>query len=344
VNGEPNISPVVFYFFVFVSRRIIMRVRNGRAAFTLIELLVVIAIIAVLIGLLLPAIGKVRDAAAQTQCKNNLRQLAISVHNYAGDNQGMLPCNGTPGANYANTYPGTWSWLTRVLPYVEQGGLFQQIASAGSTATPPVVFPNTTLQQAQNVGGVNLVATPVKTFLCPSDVAINGKPRTDAANISGAVGNTNYKGVCGNNWAWGQSYCQNTVNGNNNGLDNGTGAFYRTDGSQGRGNIPLAGFKDGQSTTLMIGEDIPSMNQHCSWPWFNHATGTCAIPLNHKQSNGQPWGIGDWGNVYSFRSNHPNGANFAMGDASVQFINNEIATQLYRDLASVAGGEPASLP
>jgi len=306
-----------------------MRIRTVRSAFTLIELLVVIAIIAVLIGLLLPAIGKVRDAAAQTQCKNNLRQLAIAVQNYTLESA-TLPCNATDGYSYGSGNPGVWSWLARILPYVEQGGLYQQLNIPSNTIS----------------GAGALVATPVKTFLCPADVTINMKPRTDSANLGGIpIGNTNYKGVCGDNWAWGDTPYNNPTFGNN-GLDEGDGCFFRTDGVTGarRGPIPLAGVKDGQSLTFMIGEDVPSMNQHCGWPWFNYATGTCAIPLNSKQPSGQPYSPGDWPNVYSFRSNHPNGANFAMVDASVQFVSNDINITVYRALATVNGGETAQLP
>jgi prepilin-type N-terminal cleavage/methylation domain-containing protein len=239
-----------------------------RRAFTLIELLVVIAIIAILIGLLLPAVQKVREAAARAQCQNNLKQLALAVHNHH-DAFGFFPRNGTN--NVAGVWTcctdRAWSWIARSLPYLEQDNLFRQagIDSASITNNPHA-------------------AAVIKTLLCPSDNATqHGSTRANPwiyGNIRG--GPTNYKGVSGSNWCWGD-YPNNGTDGTcdvfyQNGTGRGDGIFFRTDilFTQTFGNIT-----DGTSNTYMIGEDVAGASAWLAWPYANHVTGTCAIPTEY---------------------------------------------------------------
>jgi prepilin-type N-terminal cleavage/methylation domain-containing protein/prepilin-type processing-associated H-X9-DG protein len=319
-----------------------MKVSVRRSAFTLIELLVVIAIIAILIGLLLPAVQKVRDAAARSSCTNNLKQLALACHSYH-DSNGTLPANG-PGDTYNMNGPN-WSWLAHMLPYIEQSNLYTNLGIPTA-----------------NLGNQPLLASAVKTFLCPADVTINGAPRMNPADIGNnkgqGVGNTNYKGVCGENWEWGNSAwnpvkCTTCPSPNNGaqGLDQGNGIFYRTDGipvPSGHPPLTLTAITDGTSSTFMIGEDIPAMNDWAAWPYSNASVGTCAIPLNNATVAGQPGfgNSGDWPDIYSFRSNHLSygGANFALADGHVTFVMNNINLALYRALATYNGGEPVSPP
>jgi len=309
-------------------------VRAGvRRGFTLVELLVVIAIIGVLVALLLPAVQAAREAARRSSCQNNLKQLAIGVHNHH-DTMNRMPFNGDPVANSGCCYAAglrQWSWIARTLPYIEQNNLYE-MARIGQ---------NEALSNSLPYVGVT-----VKAFLCPSDPE-SSTARTDCANFPGGtpVGQTNYKGVSGSNWAWGNWPYQATGSPSNNGLDDGDGVFFRSDYNK---KMTFASIKDGTSNTFLIGEDVPSRNIHCAWPYSNTATGTCAIPPNTAVPKGSPPGIdvtpGNWPNVYSFRSQHPAGLQFAMADGSVVFISKTINLQVYRDLATRDCGETTSAP
>jgi prepilin-type N-terminal cleavage/methylation domain-containing protein/prepilin-type processing-associated H-X9-DG protein len=327
---------------------------SGRRGFTLIELLVVIAIIAILIGLLLPAVQKVRDAAARSTCQNNLHQLALAVHNYH-DSTGRMPYNGDPRDNTGCCYrtenatatppvlPSRyWSWIARMLPHVEQGPLY----TAGGLNNSPE-----TVQSSPE--GLAFVNNHFKTVKCPADKT--QEIRTGVANYPGSarVGSTSYKGVSGHNW----NSINTTPTGhppeshgwNNappiyggNGLDNGNGIFYRSDVKR---KLRLEHITDGTSNTFMIGEDVAIHNIHNAWAYSNGANGTCAIPLNNAINPGQPGfnSPGTWQLVYSFRSYHTGGANFALADGSVRFVRDSIALPNYWAAASIDGKETLGL-
>ena len=255
-----------------------MVVRNrgqSRGAFTLIELLVVIAIIAILIGLLLPAVQKVREAAARMACTNNLKQLALACQSF-NDASGTLPYDDSPEAGNSATWGmgGTnWSWIAHSLPYFEQGPLYNSIANLGGGNIDAV-----TLQTAANNG---YLSVSIKSLFCPSDNAsVSSQYMTNRADLSGSIGLTNYQGVSGANWAWTFVVAgTGRTNGDTNGLADGDGCFFRGDGNK---RVRLTDIKDGLSNTFLIGEECPQYNQWCSWPYSNNAVGTCAIPPNYQ--------------------------------------------------------------
>ena len=171
--------------------------------FTLIELLVVIAIIAVLIALLLPAVQQAREAARRTQCKNNLKQLGLALHNYHDVTGAMFP-SGYVGNNTTGTFIG-WGWGTMLLPAIDQANLYNSIMSANASfstglqgLTSAAVTPNTVTQV-------------IPAFLCPTESGVDGFGLTavEAAGTATAVtggtiiiGRSNYVGVCGTDPAW----------------------------------------------------------------------------------------------------------------------------------------------
>jgi prepilin-type N-terminal cleavage/methylation domain-containing protein len=319
-----------------------------RSAFTLIELLVVIAIIAILIALLVPAVQKVRAAAARTQCQNNLKQLGLAIHNYH-DAHKAIPPNATHilynwtggsvtigGTAYTGdrNIPGvnTWTWIARILPYIEQGGLAKTYN-----------IPLGTLGAAQ--AGL---ATTLAMLYCPADGTEKADPATDWANAGWnavAMGLTNYKGVSGSNWGTNTGSTFTTafpVTDPNplhakEGLEAGNGIFYRTDGKR---KLTMIGITDGTSNTYMIGESMHSFDQHCGgWAMPNYVNATCAIPLNYADAGNT---YTNWPNRYSFRSLHSDGANFCLADASVRFVRDAININTYRALATIKGAEQVS--
>jgi len=249
-----------------------MQTPRRRLAFTLIELLVVIAIIAILIGLLLPAVQKVREAAARAKCQNNLKQIGIAAHLHHEDN-GRLPANKVHPA-----WTGSWSpypvtkgsWNYHILPYIEQGNLHRTLQNTAADMTPSS-FP----------GGTPAVAT----FRCASDDWPASSP---VCNYVGNLGPHCMYQDC--SFRPYDSYCTGSSVGLSyaKGLDFGDtaqpsqirGLFSRF-GAQ----ISFKMISDGLSNTLMIGESVPSQNDHIRGNWLDwnshRAHGTTIIPINY---------------------------------------------------------------
>jgi prepilin-type N-terminal cleavage/methylation domain-containing protein len=318
-----------------------------RQAFTLIELLVVIAIIAILIGLLLPAVQKVREAAARIKCANNLKQLGIAVHNYHSA-QNTLPPDSI--YSYDPTRPN-WSWLANLLPMLEQDNLYRAANVGGN---PPNNI-NQSLPQ---------IAQRVTLFLCPSDPDAWRGPRSYTANFDmndPGRGPLTYEVTCyraniGSNWGggppgsalwWGTDpqWCNPDPNNPDpnttyDGCAFGNGVIWET-------NSParLTDIRDGTSNTIMIGEAMTGKDYQNAWCHMDNAIATCAYSPNAKSPvTGQDYPPDQWWNRYAFTSAHTGGVQFAMTDGSVRFITDSIPLNLFRALGTRAGGEVAAVP
>jgi prepilin-type N-terminal cleavage/methylation domain-containing protein/prepilin-type processing-associated H-X9-DG protein len=332
-----------------------------RTAFTLIELLVVIAIIAVLVGLLLPAVQKVREAGNRTQCANNLKQLALACHNYH-DVQGSFPPGGyflphtKPSSNYPLTPPG-WkgSWHVFILPYIEQDNLWRQI--------PNRDLPNhDSIQEAVDAG---VLPRKLNYGRCPSD---DFNRDATITNYGGSVGPQCYFSFCTPSHDPYQKYCNGTAEDPARPLNPPTYPGYTVsvngghtlNVSQIRGmmnwygaRINLAMVTDGTSNTLMLGETLPAesaFRDTNNWA-ISHGSGTIK-KINHRTDYLRADGCTAAPDRYylnhnvaeGFKSRHPGGANFAFVDGTVHFLSETIDHQTYQYLGCRNDGQAVSLP
>jgi prepilin-type N-terminal cleavage/methylation domain-containing protein/prepilin-type processing-associated H-X9-DG protein len=301
-------------------------------AFTLIELLVVIAIIAILIALLVPAVQKVRQAAARTQCANNMKQIGLALHNFHDANKrfpsgimaalgsasgGIMPsscprCNPPP-------MPGMWgSWLTYILPYMEMKNLYDQLDLTGR-------------EYGYCKGPDSPGASVIAAYICPSDNV--ARKVIQYSNYSFGV--NSYFANAGTK-AWPVSSAAL------NGI-----LFYNS-------RVRIRDITDGTSSTVLAGERFssdPAMTEAQladirGWAWTNYNSGQDHLADSSNPINSSAAAIGNDARLNNFGSGHGGGANFVMCDGTVRFVTlievNGIIT--LQRLTVPNDGNPVALP
>ena len=292
-------------------------IRNqGRAGFTLIELLVVIAILAVLIGLLLPAVQKVREAASRIKCVNNLKQIGLALHNYHDLNGSFPPAL----RNFSGKY-GYLSWLARLLPYIEQDNLWRQTDAVDNTG---YFYP-------WNNSKYLALATPMAVYNCPSD---SRGPQARYLPADGlTIAFTGYLGVSG------------TTSQMRNGTICESCTTRLSDITDGTSNTAIVGERP-PSKDLEFGWWFAG--------WGQGGSGSCDVVLGSRDTNSYyppslcpqgvvyPYGPGSVSNQcdqFHFWSFHPGGSHFLLGDGSVRLIPYGSGAAVLDLLVTRAGGE-----
>ena len=296
------------------------KTRNYRG-FTLVELLVVIGIISVLMSLLLPAVQQARESARRTQCRNNLHQIVLALHNYH-DVYMMFPIGAMP-----RQWGSSWGYIARLLPYLDEMPAYQTI-----DFNPPSCCDEILARQA--AGQPTAWTSPLKWSHCPSDPQ-SGRTLTSGPTGSlptsfpcGKIQPANYLGVSGDFGMTNVAQCYATLQG----TTNGNGILYSFS------NTTTADVIDGLSNTLIVGER--ALANDLGWGWQICGGTECEQYLNTYNGIGLPYNsnTGDL-TIPQFWSWHIGICHFALGDGSVRSLSTSISRTLYRALSTRNGNE-----
>jgi prepilin-type N-terminal cleavage/methylation domain-containing protein/prepilin-type processing-associated H-X9-DG protein len=342
-----------------------------RVGFSLIELLVVVAIMAILVGLLLSAVQKVRAAATRTKCQNNVKQLALAAHIYAGANSGRFPFGTSPS-------PSNASFLVHLLPYVEQAAVYAKFSTAFDVNT------------AAELSAVRMTQTP--TYLCPADGGRGAALGPVVGDPADPAGRTSYHGSIGAH-AWVRDWSPGFAFGKPSGR---TGLFAH------EWAVRISEVDDGTSNTALVSEVKRGASPEASatdpyrvavavWnggPTSQETPGETAAGTRPRWNNNNfsppvtacdavpPPGFGEvglryYGNAFlsvfythtvppnnagrdcysaggleihlAARSYHPGGVMVGFGDGSVRFVTDGIGPDVWKAVGTRAGGEPVNL-
>ncbi len=337
-----------------------MKRSTQRTAFTLVELLVVIAIIGILIGMLLPAVQQVREAARKSACQNNSRQLGLALLNYESSNEVFPPGvnnnltanttrgNGPVFPRPANANQGRQiGWGLIILPYVERNTLFDLFQRQTNNWNQ-----NWWLKTGQD--GEALAANVIPTHICPSDASPDGNGNLNFThkNIVSAGGKpyakSNYVAVCG--------ACSVDQSGNKNFVDD-WGIMTRNS------RTPFGHIKDGSSNVIVLGErasvtegalggNTTKVNYGAIWAGQISKANSFGSPSSAERStvqmvigrltrgtNQRAWGINGTRSPSGMASSfHPSGANVTFADGSTHFLNENLNIRVLKRLAAMADG------
>ncbi len=304
--------------------------------FTLVELLVVIAIIGILIALLLPAVQAAREAARRSHCSNNVKQIGLALHNYHDVHLAFPPGSFWTGTAYAD-YRG--SILVRLLMYLEQQPLYGlwDFRNPNGVSVDNQVFPGTSKL---------LQSTQIPAYTCPSDVwpAVGNFAFHNYAASDGPTAHGNNANCSCPTWASWNVYALAPYDGVHF-----AGPFTRWPQS-----TKMADVTDGLSNTIFFGEVRPQCSAHNSngWASSNNGQGLTAtiVPINYDSCSrdaAEPDGCRrycNWSTELGFKSLHPGGAQFLLGDASVRFISQTIDHWTYQYLGAKDDGKAVAVP